>query len=380
MKKGRMMCAVLAVSASSLIADEPKLELKPYGFLKGDMYVAIGEALSWGKSSITCASRAGAGDTMQAMSFSAQHSRLGLKGAVTVDEVEVGGVAEVDFFTIASNANGKPRMRLGYAWCKPLKGLEIRAGQDWDLFSPLNPTTNNTNANLWYNGNYGFRRPQLMVGYTIDAGTVKPSIKVSAGEAAREDELTVSQDASTKDVKVGTFLGSDNLSMIPMLQGRIGAVIAGKADIGVGGVYAAYGEERDITTGGINVDISLALHKLFALKGEFGYGKNFNNANLFTVGGSGTASADITNIGFWFDATSKPVDFLNIVAGFGDEIITSDLAAGAIESNMTVFGDLIFPMGKFFSLAVEYQLLMTTPKDKDAYIAHVIDIAGKVTF
>ena len=48
---------------------------------------------------------------------------------------------------------------------------------------------------------------------------------------------------------------------------------------------------------------------------------------------------------------------------------------------MTLYGDLIFPIGEAFSLAAEYQLLMTkVASENDARMAHVIDIAGKVVF
>ena len=52
--------------------------------------------------------------------------------------------------------------------------------------------------------------------------------------------------------------------------------------------------------------------------GEFAYGKNLNNANLFTTGGSGTGDEDsvsVETIGLWTNVTSKPLDFLNVVWG-----------------------------------------------------------------
>ena len=131
-------------------AEKPKFE--PFGFVKGDMYYTIGQVKSWNTYSLTSASIATGVDS-NAIGLTAQHTRFGLKGSAKTGDISMGGLIELDFFVIAANANAKPRMRLAYAWCKPLAGLEIRAGQQWDLFSPLNPTTNNTNANLWYDGN-----------------------------------------------------------------------------------------------------------------------------------------------------------------------------------------------------------------------------------
>lgn len=356
-----LVCFTLPVFAED--AQDVKPELKPYGFIKGDMYYAIGGVQSWGQSAITCASSATGGDT-NATSFTAQHSRFGLKGSGAVGSITMGGVVELDFFVVASNANANPRMRLAYAWCKPVEGLEIRAGQQWDLFSPLNPTTNNTNANLWYNGNYGFRRAQLTLQYGMDLGSITPMLQVSGGEATKET----------------AGLGVDNLSRIPMIQGRLSFSFLQGMQVGFAGLYATYDVDRDYCTSGFSADLSLPFHELFALKGEYAYGNNLNNANLFTIGGSGNVSTDVTTNGFWIQATSKPVSFFNIVAGFGDEIVT-DAPTGGKETNMTFYGDLIFPIGKYFSLAVEYQMLRTTiAGNDDADMAHIIDIAGKVVF
>jgi hypothetical protein len=151
-------------------------------------------------------------------------------------------------------------------------------------------------------------------------------------------------------------------------------------EIGVAAVYGAYGVDRDYTTMGFSVDANLPIDKLFALKAEFATGTNLNNANLFTIGGSGSATKEVETSGFWVEATSKIHSNFNAVLGFGDEMVTSTVTAGA-ESNMTGYADLIFPIGEFFSLSAEYQLLMTTFAGADeANMAHVIDIAGKVVF
>jgi hypothetical protein len=361
-----VIAATLPLSAEDAAPVKPVFA--PYGFVKGDMYYVRGGVTSWGKPSLTCASVATGGDTT-AMGFTAQHTRFGLKGSGSMGDITMGGIVELDFFVVAANANAKPRMRLAYAWCRPLDGFEIRVGQQWDLFSPLNPTTNNTNANLWYHGNYGFRRPQFALQYGRDFGAVKPLIQISGGETTREDDLA------------GTWLGADNVSGIPLLQGRLSASFMKTMEIGVATVYAAYQRDRAYSTSGFCVDAKLPLHHLFELTGQFATGRNLNNANLFTVGGNGSPTNDVNTSGVWVQAMSKPCNWFNAVVGFGDEIVTSPVAAGSIENNMTVYSDLIFPIGPFFSLAFEYQLLRTTiAGQQDANIAHVINIAGKVVF
>jgi len=319
------------------------------------------------------------------LSFTAQHSRVGLKGTAEVKGVKVGGTVEVDFFSNKNNFNTNPRLRQAYAQCIPVEGLDIRVGQQWDVFSPLNPTTNNTNANMWYTGNYGFRRPQLRLGYTIPLEGVKPGIDVCVAEGAKEGDAGP---------------GADNLAEVPQFQGRLFVGFLDGYAIGASGLYGMFNDERDVATWGFAADVNLPIHALFALKGEFAMGQNLNNSNVFSIAGSGSKGDKRKSLGFWVNAISKPVDFFNIVVGYGMEknttedlgdYVTSDYIP--IESNMAFYSDLVFPIGKYFSLSVEYELLITQLTeegmagaifemlDKESKLkAHVIDFAGKIVF
>jgi len=359
-------CAVLllGILTAASACDKPKL--RPYGFIKGDMYFATDGVHSWGQPQPTAASSATGVDS-QSTAFSAAHSRFGLKGKTDVDDIEIGGRLELDFFSTQSNtnANANPRMRLAYAWCEPVPELEIRVGQQWDLFSPLNPTTNNTNANLWYNGNYGFRRPQFQVRYWMDFGKVTQDIQASIGEGAKES--------------VG--IGADNRALVPMIQGRVGAEFVKTVDLGVSGLYTAFGAKRDHTAKGVSVDLAVTPHKLLSIKGEFGYGVNLNDANVFTIAGEQTRAGNEETVGFWVNAIGKPAEYLHLVAGFADEMVISTVEDAEKESNLTAYGDIIFPIGKVFSLALEYQYLLTSVKgEDDPRSANVLDLAGKVVF
>jgi hypothetical protein len=343
------------------LAEKP--ELKPYGFIKGDMYYSSGGISSWGQSAITCSQLATGTDT-SAVSFTGQHSRFGLKGTGKIGNMETGGRLELDFFWVSAEANTKPRMRLGYAWIKPMEGLEIRVGQQWDIIGPLNPATNNTNANLWKNGNYGFRRGQFQVRYQKDLEGIIPNIQLSVGEGAKD----------------AANLGKDNLSGIPMLQGRVGLGFAKKMEVGVAGMYTAVGEDIDYSTTGFILDVSLPLHKLCAFKGEFAQGKNFSDANLFTVGPGRVANEDIESMGFWGNVISKPLPHLHVVLGFAQEHITSDVADAGIETSQAAYATLIFPIGGGFSLAAEWENLVTTYGNGSDNSANVFDFAGKLVF
>jgi hypothetical protein len=368
MKKISVVLLGLLVAVSIIWADKP--ELKPYGFIKGDMIYASQGVYSWGNPANNYISSSQIADTLEdgALGFTAQHTRFGLKGSIGED-IKVGGKLELDFYVGRHDANGNPRMRLAYASVTPIKGLEIRMGQQWDLISPVNASTNNTNGNMWYAGNIGFRRPQLQLRYSHDMGSIVPQVQVSAGEASKE--------------KSGTTLGSDNLAKMPMIQARLGAKAMKKMDLGVSYVMASYGKDKDYSTSGIGVDFNLPLHKLFALKGEFNMGTNLNNANLFTIAGSrlATDTTDHKSTGVWVNAISKPMDHLNLVVGFGMDMNSSDdLADGTMEKNQVIYVDLIIPVVAGFSFALEYEKLDATIKGGDTQSANVIDLAAKVTF
>jgi len=365
MYKNIVALLMVIATAYSLFAEKP--QLKPYGFIKGDMYISTGGVNSWFSKNPTATTRANGEDTT-VLAFSAAHSRFGLAGSANVKDVTIGGKVELDFFSANSNtnANANPRLRQAYAWVMPIKGLDIRIGQQWDIFSPLNPSTNNTNANLWYCGNYGFRRPMFQARYTIPIEAVSPSFYLSVGEGAKESD---------------TLAGQDNLSLMPLIQGRAGLALQNKMAFGFSFLTGQWGEDKDFSTWGINVDVNLPFHKLFALKGEFGTGSNLNNANIWNIAGSGGDGDERTVLGVWANIISKPLDALNFVVGFGVENnTTEDLADGETEQNMTVYGDIIIPIADHFSFTLEYQQIMTSVKGVDDYSAGVIDISGKVIF
>lgn len=365
----KLWIAVLAITLLSTAAFADGLELKPYGFIKGDMVYASQGVLSFGNLNLLAPQRADASDDA-ALGMTAQHSRFGLKGT-TGEETKVGGLVELDFFTGAGyNANASPRIRLAYAWINN-NNFEFRVGQQWDLFSPNNPMTNNTNGNLWFNGNMGFRRPQFQAMYSMPQEGFTPTLQLALCEGAREE--------------VG--LGADNYSTMPMVQGRL----SGKFDKHVVGVYFAYASfsplsdstDLDFTASGFGADFNLPFHKLLALSGEVNMGTNLNNANLFTIAGNGAKDVDRKNLGFWFNALSKPHKFVHVVLGVGmDQNQTDDkyMAAGMVESNMAVYGNVTIPFTKNFSMALELENITTSFKDGDDESAMILDVAGKVTF
>lgn len=364
-KTVRLISLIILLIASTAIAGGPTF--KPYGFVKGDMVYATAGVKSFGWASLVSAQQATSNDN-PAIGFTAMHTRFGLKGSKG-DDIKVGGKIELDFFGGSFDANIKPRIRLAYA--SMAKGnLELRFGQQWDLYSPINASTNNTNGNMWYAGNRGFRRAQIQLHYKLGAGGLSPLVQLSVGEGSKED----------------FGLGADNQSGIPMMQGRLSAKLMGKNVIGVYFAYAKHEPDPEVdddefNTSGFGADFTLPFSPMLTLKGEVNMGTNLNNCNLFNIAGSGSKDDDRKVLGIWFNALSKPTQKVNLVAGFGmDTNQTDDLADGAVESNTVIYGDLIFPCKSGFSLALELQSISTKIKGGETNSALVFNVSGKIGF
>ena len=365
-----------------------KLELKPYGFIKGDMVYATDEVKSFTSAGSLAAPQQATGVEQSAVGFTAQHTRVGLKASVG-EQIKVGGVVEIDFFTGTFISNATPRLRLGYASVAK-GGFEARMGQQWDLFSANNPTTNNTNGNMWYAGNRGFRRAQLQLSYAYANDMVSPMVQFSLGETTPN----------------GAFPGEDNLSGMPMIQARLSGKIMKKYVIGaafVNGKYVAeVGTDNEFTysTSGICVDFNLPVHKYFALTGEFSTGTNLTNATIFNVAPAysytiNPATDELTendkkSMGYWVNATSNITDWFGVVIGYGSDMNKSDaFGVGNIEKNTVLYGDLIFPIKHNFSVAFEYMNINTSVVDAvnageisttKENTASVINLSVKVNF
>ncbi len=371
-----LSCLVI-VFTSPLIAQT--VELKPYGFIKGDAIYATSGVLSFNKADLAAPQLATGVDTAS-LGYTAQHTRLGLKGSVG-DDIKVGGLIEIDFFTNAMESNVRPRMRLGYAWMTT-GNFELRIGQQWDLFSPNNPSTNNTNGNMWYGGNLGFRRGQIQLAYALPTEGFTPKIQLALCEGAADPVL------------------EDNVSGVPMVQGRVSATFMKNFVVGAYVAHTTFAPKPDSSdlnyaSTGFGLDFSLPLHEKFTLCGEVSSGTNLINANLFSIAGRGGKDADHKTTAMWVNAQSKLSDDLQVVLGFGMDQNNTDeelLKSGDVISNTIIYGDLIFPFPGGFSLALEVLSISTEYEDgvvlygssrsagEEKRSALVFNLSGKISF
>ncbi len=354
------------------------LELKPYGFIKGDMVYATKGVLSFGSGSLAASQRATDYDN-PLIGFTAQHTRFGLKGS-TGEDIKVGGKIELDFFVNANDTNGKPRIRQAFAWFKK-ENMEFRFGQQWDIFSPNNASTNNTNGNMWYAGNMGFRRGMIQFIYKMSGEGMVPMIQLALCEGSKESSA----------------VGMDNLSGIPMSQGRVSAKLEDKHVFGLYFAYASFDpdpdadEDQSFSASGFGADFNLKFGDKIMLKGEANMGTNLNNANLFTIAGNFARvettgeDVDMKNLGIWGNVIIKASEKVKVIIGGGmDKNQTDDkwLADHNIDSNIAIYGDLIYPVAHGFSITFEVESISTSyvGEDVDTDSALIFDVAGKVTF
>ena len=168
------------------------------GFIKGDML--------WNNSRVdsTSAPRRSApgnqGNSDDQFTATVQHSRVAATvGPIPVANSTLGGYVELDYFNLSDSGdtnfiNNQLRVRDLYMNVAH-EDWTILVGQTWDLISPLNPTSLNTNGNYWFGGNAGFRRPQLQVTRRIEWAedsplTLKGSINANVGRTTMPGGIT----------------------------------------------------------------------------------------------------------------------------------------------------------------------------------------------
>jgi hypothetical protein len=291
-----------------------------------------------------------------------QNSRLGIiwTGKEIADNVKASGLFEIDFVNIINNASYGtspiPRIR-HLSFTLEGKNWSILMGQNWDIFSPLNTNSLSIGNNLWYQGNLGFRRPQLRFTYNIPAGT-NGKVNLAA---------SVNHPSNTDDLYSGGMEGG-----IPYGEGLIqytkglkyGDLIV--AVSGTGGTHRSNGKNKEMW--GIAGSINIPLHNYLTLKGEVEWGKDLGD--FLTFAGS---TGGVKNLGGWGQISSKWHKKFETNIGYGiDDIKKTSIADGSVSRNQIAFGNFKYSPWTPFSIGVEYEYMRTTYKGHGASPAHVV--------
>jgi hypothetical protein len=371
----------------------PKVSVTPYGFVQGTAFFDANTFST--KDYPGQVSKAQSGG---AFLMSARYSRFGVKLALDDGNwtgATLGGDLEFDFKagfvptgTNADNAatapgaptapstswyNGLMRLRLAdltATWKAPIGSLQVLAGQNYGLVTPLFATTIAWTADplFWQAGNTWRRGPQFRV--TATGGPELFGANVAVAMLTPQ-----TADGTSPDY------GSGNASRMPDLEGRLG--INAKLDpvtvaAGVGysmgkrrvtdlttGVPA--GTLKDIDTSFVGVDVSIG-STWADLKGEWfsndGRDDTYNGIASYPTAGAIGTTADhqkpLKSTGYWGQLVLKPIPEIWIPVGYGfTETNKTSLADAGItavsqrDQNSQLAGGVIVNAGKFWKFGVE---------------------------
>ena len=307
--------------------------------------------------------------------MTANQTRLGLRlSGEPSDEFRYGGVVEADFYSgIGADNSPTPRLRLAnltFEW--PRVGFGVLAGQAADVISPLYPTTVNYSV-AWWQGDIGFRRPQLRL-----IQSIKPTEDV-------EFKLEV---AATRTIASTLFTPMDFVgdpgadAGYPTAQGRVSATFPGiekrPLTLGVSGHWGQIEHDLTMTNNNKilftswsgNVDLSLPITSWLGIQGEAYIGSNLGAY----VGGIGQGISvpllkPIDDEGGWVAASLGPWKRWLFNVGYGiDKVDRGDLAAtmnpmtDPRASNQMYFGNVFYSLNSRIQLALELMHMRTTYK------------------
>ncbi len=353
--------------AGSAWAAEGAIDVKPYGFIKGDA--------CWSDSRISTGNFAkwvepeDANRNDSQFDLTANETRLGLK----VTGPEVGGAktraqVEGDFFGGGAENKANPMMRHAFAevaW--PLLDLSVLGGQTWEVIAPENPRTLNYSV-YWWAGNIGYRKPQVRVTKGLEFAGIRFEAaaaavrNITAGAATWYSASDAGQDAGW-----------------PAVQGRVAMTCAWlgdrKATMGVSGHIAS--EEWDTKKGGaprymrswvgaVDLSMQLCTKKALVLKGEGWTGENLASS----LGGIGQAFnaakwEPVRAKGAWLNLIAGPYSFWTVSLGTSvDDPDECDLSGAADKKrNQSVFGAVFYDITPATTVAVEAADWITEYKD-----------------
>ncbi len=268
---------------------------------------------------------------------------------------------ELDFFSTSdlSAASVRPRVRRAYASIGQ-KSWKLLFGQEWDIFSPLNPNTLNIGGNLWQQGNLGFRRPQICAVYS-------PSL-------SDDDGIEVAASVNLPSNAM-TFNDSGNTTGIPMLEGRFGywhAMTDGKFRVYLSGLYArhknAVAGASAINNWALGLSFDVPAHTFFRFSGEAHYG--YSPGLLLSIAQDTRRQRTISG---WTQIQSTWLEWLETNIGYGMDVLKgSEVTTGWVKRNDVGFFNLKFKPLAFFIIGLEYNYLRTNYQGSGASDAHAL--------
>lgn len=316
--------------------------LRFYGFFRLDAYWDSGRMNSiivpfWAKSDDEEGND-------EVLALDARLTRIGLEvHGGRIGDADVTAKLETDFANFVSGgAESRPFLRIRVAWLDLDFGdFALRAGQDWDVISPLYPTPNGEGV-MWNSGNLGDRRPQveLRTKGGDPEGTQWDGV-LAAGLTGAIDNLDLDDNGERDGFDYGA----------PGLLARVGVktpswVDGEKISAGVWGHYAGLetamkvGGEDSFTAWSLGLDFVVPLGGGLVIRGEAWTGQALSDVR----GGIGQSvntdtGEEIGSTGGWVELGVKASDSLFLAFGASaDDPDNADLMSGARAANRAIYG------------------------------------------
>jgi hypothetical protein len=339
------------------------------GFLKGDMLWNNSRLDSTSAPRLSQPGRMGSDDQFTA---TVQHSRISaIIGPVPVANSTLGGTVEMDLFNLSDSGdtnfnNNQLRVRQLFMTVSH-DDWTVLVGQAWDLISPLNPTSLNTNGNYWFGGNAGFRRPQLQVSRRIEWAdesplTLRGSINANIGRTTMVD---------------GSTFNSGRKSGLPVFEGQIEQGLpgfgAGPIRVGVAGGYGQEdleGVESNIDQWLIGGFLRMPIVDWLTLTGEIQHGENTDA--FLSGGGINATGGGIASTSGWLQATIDPLEDVELNLLFGmDNPRDGDVDAGGVSRNLLLGASARYKIFDPLTVGFEYTYFDTDYKNAPDGQAHM---------
>ncbi len=355
-----VVAALVMLCGLTTAAEKPSFDMDWYGYFKLDAaydqnLTSHGNFVMWVQPQTI--------EEDEQYNMTANETRFGLKAkSLNQNGYNVTGQLEFDLYAGvggATVAENKAMLQLRHAYFAISKGgTKLLAGQSWDLVSPLNPATLNYPV-LWGVGNIGYRRPQVSLWQTFDAGQNTDVTVASGFFRTIGSDLTPTFSLAVGETSEGDDDGTD--AGIPTIQGLLdvthnfnnGAAVR----FGVSGLWGQLKAETNLgnsqkydswaAVGHLKVDFS----NKFGVLGEAYTGSNLGSYfggilrsstidGLNSTGGWGTA---------WIQATPK----VKLSAGLGmDDVDNEDIVAGR-SKNTAYFGNIRYSIVPSVTLGLE---------------------------
>jgi hypothetical protein len=262
--------------------------IRAYALIKPTIIVANDAVDSFSQPNASAATAAGnpvmaGADGEPFMSFQAAQARLGFWFA---EKSPVRGHFEFDFIDFAKatpTVQALPRLRIATVEWKLSDSVQLHAGQDWDLYQPVNPHSFNLVSVAYQAGNTGFMRQQVKLIYStpsLELGTALGMPGINAGAKLAVPELGVLPSLA---VRAAALFGT---------AGRIG--VSALASRWTPGIHTA--AERNAFAGAAGLFGDVTPAERFNLRFEAYFARNGGNTGMLSLG-AGSATEDIDEVG-----------------------------------------------------------------------------------